>query len=170
MPLFDEDDRQNLKDAVAFYEEAKGFDLGRVADTVEDLCRLEKVLDHVSSIRHSGAYERREPKDIEREAPLHPTGFKETYDLFKQRDLKVLVVVMNPRDYADLRRWGRDLIEIETRALFLRLGLMCTLWGGLVLANRYYPEGEVMILGEVLDEDGRLQVSAGAIQVIKVIR
>lgn len=137
---------------------------------LQDLAVLESVLHRITSARALCAVPERPVPDQEWDAPITPFALTEGIRALEDRGLRVAAVVFNPRDYSDIRMFGRDILDIETRYLFLRLGLMAVAWGSLLIADRYQPEREVMFLGEPIGEQGSLQVSANAIQVLKVHR
>ena len=55
---------------------------------------------------------------------------------------------MNARDYADLRKFGRDILDIETQRDLLKTGLMATLWGSQIIVSRLVPVGTVYVCCE----------------------
>jgi hypothetical protein len=55
---------------------------------------------------------------------------------------------MNARDYADLRKFGRDILDIESQATLLKTGLMATLWGAQIIVSRLVPVGTVYVTCE----------------------
>jgi len=66
----------------------------------------------------------------------------------ERTDIRVASVFLNAKDYADLRKWDRDTLDVETQAVLLRTGLMATLWGSKLYVSRIVPEGTVYICGE----------------------
>jgi len=146
------------------------FALEKCLSSISGIQYVEAVKDLVQRVRSTGAYEKREPVDKTVEAPITPNAITGGFEAIEGRDLRVAAIVFNPRDYADVRMFGRDIIEIESQASFLRLGLMGTVWGALMIADKQQPVREVMFLGEVRDEDKNLMVSANAIHVLKVLR
>ena len=50
---------------------------------------------------------------------------------------------MNAQDYTDLRKFGRDILDIESQRDLLKTGLMATLWGAQVIVSRLVPVGTV---------------------------
>lgn len=71
-------------------------------------------------------------------------GFSEV----ERFDNRVATVAMNARDYADLRKFGRDILDVESRVYLLKQGLMATIWGAMIITSRAIPSGQVFILGE----------------------
>ena len=55
----------------------------------------------------------------------------------------ISLVCMNPRDFADIRKWGMDYIDIETRRDFIRSGIMGSIWGAVVISHRDIPQGKI---------------------------
>ena len=66
----------------------------------------------------------------------------------ERTDVRVATVFLNAKDYADLRKWDRDTLDINTQAVLLKTGLMATLWGAKLIVSRIVPEGTVYICGE----------------------
>jgi hypothetical protein len=117
----------------------------------------------------SGAYEGRELADKECTAPITSPVLAEAFKTLDDRGFQVAAVVFNPRDYADVRMFCRDVLDIEVRVPLLREGLMALLWGASILTSQEQEVGEVMFLGGVPGEDWS-HVLRKAIQVIKVDR
>jgi len=66
----------------------------------------------------------------------------------ERTDMRVANVFLNAKDYADLRKWDRDTLDIETQARLLNTGLMAILWGAKLIVSRIVPEGTVYVCGE----------------------
>lgn len=81
--------------------------------------------------------------DIPVIAPLNGAVLADAFSLIERHDLRVARVFMNARDYADLRKFGRDILDIETQAVLLKTGLMGTLWGAQIITSRLVPVGTV---------------------------
>lgn len=60
------------------------------------------------------------------------------------------VIRMNATEYADVRKWGRDVLDIEIRVEYLRKGLQAQYKSVQIQTTRLLPPG----IAEVLDEDG----------------
>jgi hypothetical protein len=52
---------------------------------------------------------------------------------------------MNARDYADIRKFGRDILDIESQATLLKTGLQASLWGAQIITSRLVPVGTVYV-------------------------
>lgn len=55
---------------------------------------------------------------------------------------------MNARDYADIRKFGRDILDVESQAALLKTGLQSTLWGAQIITSRLVPTGVVYVTCE----------------------
>lgn len=81
--------------------------------------------------------------DIPVVAPITGAVLADAYSLIERHDLRVARIFMNARDYADLRKFGRDILDIESQAALLKTGLMGTLWGAQIIVSRLVPVGTV---------------------------
>jgi len=89
-----------------------------------------------------------ENPDIPVVAPISGAVLADAFSLIERHDLRVARVFMNARDYADLRKFGRDILDIETQRDLLKTGLMGTLWGAQVIVSRLVPVGTVYVCCE----------------------
>lgn len=81
-------------------------------------------------------------------APINPSAFIDAFAEIEQHDLRVARVFMNARDFADLRKWGRDILDIESQATLLKTGLMATLHGAQIIVTRIVEPGYVYVCAE----------------------
>jgi hypothetical protein len=81
-------------------------------------------------------------------APISGAVLADAFSLVERHDLRVARVFMNARDYADLRKFGRDILDIETQRDLLKTGLMGTIWGASIIVSRLVPVGTVYICCE----------------------
>ena len=81
--------------------------------------------------------------DIPVVAPISGAVLADAYGLIERHDLRVARVFMNAQDYTDLRKFGRDILDIESQRDLLKTGLMATLWGAQVITSRLVPVGTV---------------------------
>ena len=96
--------------------------------------------------------------DVPVVAPLSGAVLADAYALIERHDLHVARVFMNARDYADLRKFGRDILDIESQRDLLKTGLMATLWGAQIITSRLVPPGTVYVCAEP-EHFGRFPVS-----------
>jgi len=86
--------------------------------------------------------------DIPVVAPLSGSVLADAYSLIERHDLRVARVFMNARDYADIRKFGRDILDIESQATLLKTGLQASLWGAQIITSRIVPVGTVYVCCE----------------------
>lgn len=86
--------------------------------------------------------------DIPVVAPVTGAVLADAYALIERHDLRVARIFMNARDYADLRKFGRDILDIESQRDLLKTGLMATLWGAQIITSRIVPVGTVYVACE----------------------
>jgi HK97 family phage major capsid protein len=86
--------------------------------------------------------------DIPVVAPITGAVLADAFSLVERHDLRVARIFMNARDYADLRKFGRDILDIESQAALLKTGLMGTLWGAQIIVSRLVPVGTVYVCCE----------------------
>ena len=86
--------------------------------------------------------------DIPVVAPLNGAVLADAYSLIERHDLRVARVFMNARVYADIRKFGRDILDIESQAALLKTGLQATLWGAQLITSRLVPVGTVYVCCE----------------------
>jgi HK97 family phage major capsid protein len=86
--------------------------------------------------------------DIPVVAPISGAVLADAFALIERHDLRVARVYMNARDYADIRKFGRDILDIESQATLLKTGLQATLWGAQVITSRIVPAGTVYVCCE----------------------
>lgn len=81
-------------------------------------------------------------------APLTPPALIDAFARIETHDLRVARVFMNALDFADLRKWGRDVLDIETQATLLKTGLMATVWGAQIIVTRKVAPGYAYVCSE----------------------
>lgn len=77
-------------------------------------------------------------------------------------DTRVVAVGVNTRLFMEMRKFGRDILDIESHAVMLRAGLQAHLWGAMVLSFAPAELGDDEVV--LVDEDGRttrLEVAEG---------
>ena len=81
-------------------------------------------------------------------APLTPSNLTDAFARVEQHDLRVSKVFMNALDFSDIRKWGRDVLDIESQASLLKTGLMGTVWGAQIIVTRQVAPGYVYVTAE----------------------
>jgi len=86
--------------------------------------------------------------DIPATAPLTPADLADAFASIERHDLRVARVFANAQDYSDIRKWGRDVLDIESQATLLKTGLMATVWGAQIIVSRRVPVGYLYVCAE----------------------
>ena len=86
--------------------------------------------------------------DINVVAPLNPSILADAFGAIEEHDLRVARVFMNAKDYTDVRKFGRDILDPGTQGKLLDTGLMSTLWGAQIIVSRLVPRGFVYLCSE----------------------
>jgi hypothetical protein len=81
--------------------------------------------------------------DIPVVAPISPAVLADAFAEIESNDLRVARVYMNATDYADIRKFGRDVLDIESQATLWKTGMMSTGWNAQFIVSRLVPKGVV---------------------------
>lgn len=81
-------------------------------------------------------------------APLTPAALKDAWARIETHDLRVARIFMNALDFADVRMWGRDILDLESQASLLKTGLMGILWGAQIIVTRKVAPGYAYVCAE----------------------
>lgn len=95
--------------------------------------------------------------DVAVVAPISPSVLADAFAEIERHDLRVARIFLNPTDYADVRKFGRDILDIESQAMLLNTGLQATLWGAQIITSRLVPTGFVYLCCEP-ENFGRIPV------------
>lgn len=90
-------------------------------------------------------------------APISSAVLADAFAEIEKHDLRVARIFMNAKDYADIRKFGREILDIESQATLLETGLQATLWGAQVILSRLVPAGFVYVTCEP-EHFGRIPV------------
>lgn len=86
--------------------------------------------------------------DIPVVAPISPAILADAFAEIERHDLRVARVYMNATDYADVRKFGRDVLDIESQATLWKTGMMATGWNAQFIVSRLVPAGVVYVCCE----------------------
>ena len=81
-------------------------------------------------------------------APLTPSNLADAFARIETHDLRVARIFCNALDYTDIRKWGRDVLDVETQATLLKTGLMATVWGAQIIVTRKVAPGYIYVCAE----------------------
>jgi hypothetical protein len=121
-------------------------DLAKAEIQAEEDTRVFSILDAIatSGFDNIGATN----ADIPATAPLTPADLADAFAAVERHDLRVARVFANALDYSDIRKWGRDVLDIESQATLLKTGLMATVWGAQIIVSRRVPAGYIYVCAE----------------------
>jgi len=122
-------------------------DLGRAMIQAAEDERVFAVLDAIATNGFDSMAAGTNP-DVPVVAPVTGAVLADAFSLVERHDLRVARVFMNARDYSDLRKFGRDILDIESQAVLLKTGLMASLWGAQIIVSRLVPVGTIYVCAE----------------------
>jgi hypothetical protein len=115
-------------------------DLARAEIQAAEDSRVFAIMDSVALSGFDSVPGQTNP-DIPVVAPLNGAVLADAFASIERHDLRVSRLFMNAVDYADIRKFGRDILDTETQQSLLRTGLMGTLWGAQIITSRLVPAG-----------------------------
>lgn len=86
--------------------------------------------------------------DITVTAPFTGAVIADAIGVIQQHGLPVARIFINGRDYADLRKFDRDVIDTETQQALFRTGYIGKVYGAQVIVTRVVPRGTVYLCSE----------------------
>ena len=81
-------------------------------------------------------------------SPISPNDLADLFAKVEEKNLRVDTVLMNARRFSDVRKWGRDILDIATDRGFLARGLIGSIWGANIFITKKMPEDAVIITSE----------------------
>jgi len=79
---------------------------------------------------------------------ITPSLMADIFAEMEAQNMRVSSVLMHARTYASVRKWGRDVLDIETQKTNLQLGLMARMWGAEIFLSVKVPEKQVCIFSD----------------------
>ena len=119
-------------------------DLGKAEIQAEEDIRVFEVFDAIAADNTLIGIN----PDIAATAPVTPPVFADAYARIETNDNHVARIFMNAMEYADIRKFGRDILDIETQKILLNTGLLATLWGAQIIVSRIIPVGSIYVTAE----------------------
>ena len=86
--------------------------------------------------------------DIPITGNLTSAALADGFAAIERNDIRVATIFCNARDYSDLRKWDRDVLDPDSQAQLLKTGIRSGVWGATLITSRVVPEGTVYICGE----------------------
>lgn len=123
-------------------------DLAKAQIQAAEDARAFDVMDAVSTVGFDNLGAAYVNAQVNAAAPIKPADFIDAFARIETHDLRVARVFMNALDYADVRKWGRDVLDIEAQASLLKTGLMATVWGAQIIVTRKVNPGYAYVCAE----------------------
>ena len=86
-------------------------------------------------------------------APLTMETCANAYQIVENSNVIVENVFLNAHEFADIRKAGRDMVNLETRRRFLWAGIQGSLWAARLITSKRVPAGTVILTGEGFDPE-----------------
>ena len=86
--------------------------------------------------------------DITVSAPLTADAISDAIGAIEEHGLRAARIFMNGRDYSDIRKFDRDVIDQETQQALFRTGYIGKIYGCQCIRSRVVPQGTIYVCGE----------------------
>lgn len=123
-------------------------DLAKAQIQAAEDARAFDVMDAVATVGFDNLGSNYVNAQVNTVAPLTPANLIDAFARVETHDLRVARIFCNALDFADMRKWGRDVLDPETQASLLKTGLMGTLWGAQVIVTRKVAPGYIYVTAE----------------------
>ena len=90
-------------------------------------------------------------------APASPATFSDAIGRVERWNLRVARMFMNATEYADVRKFGRDVLDMESQQTLLRTGLQGVIYGAQVITSERVQAGRIYVCTEQ-DFFGRMPI------------
>jgi len=110
--------------------------------------RLVTQIERVKKVVGSPAYLRADETRTYAADGLSVNVIADMFAAIEAKGLRATHLLMKAERYADLRKWSRDVLDIETRVIFLKAGRFATLWGAEVIVWENMPKDDVVIFSD----------------------
>lgn len=123
-------------------------DLAKAQIQAAEDSRVFDVMDAVATVGFDNLGSAYVNAQVNAVAPLKPADLIDAIARIQTHDLRVARIFMNALDYADILKWGRDVLDIETQGTLLKTGLMAVAWGAQIIVTRKVDPGYVYVCAE----------------------
>ena len=79
---------------------------------------------------------------------LTPAVLAQHFAPTEARDLRVVRVWMNVFNFADVRKWGRDILNVESQAINLRKGIMGVAFNATLCVTKQIKPGYIVVISD----------------------
>jgi len=77
---------------------------------------------------------------------VSPDDIEAVMRTVEEQNRFVNALYMNARDYADLRKFGREVLDFETRTAMVHAGALVKVYGAQVMVNKDIPAGWIYVV------------------------
>ena len=120
----------------------RSVDLGSAEIMAEEDRKIFAVMDAVCDDPSSPN------QDINVTGNLTSAALADAFAAIERNDIRVATIFCNAKDYSDLRKWDRDVLDPDAQAQLLKTGIRSGVWGATLITSRVVPEGTVYVCGE----------------------
>lgn len=120
----------------------RSVDLGSAEIMAEEDRKIFAVMDAVCDDSSSPN------QDINVTGNLTSAALADAFAAIERNDIRVATIFCNAKDYSDLRKWDRDVLDPDAQAQLLKTGIRSGVWGATLITSRVVPEGTVYVCGE----------------------
>jgi hypothetical protein len=96
-------------------------------------------------------------QDINCPGVLTSSALIDGFAAIEENDLRVAYIFCNAKDFADIRKWDRDVLDPVSQGELLKTGVRQQLWGANIVVSRCVPRGTVYLTCEP-DFFGRIPI------------
>jgi len=102
---------------------------------------------------------------------LIPSILADLFAKVESQDLRVDKVLMNAFTFSSVRKWGRDVLDIETDSEKIMKGFMAKVWGGQIIVTKKVPDLIVLAVNdtEEIITGAILELAAGTVQAKEIV-
>ena len=83
----------------------------------------------------------------------------DTFPELENLEISVKKIFLNPKTYSTVRKWGRDLFDVETDREKIEEGICGYIWGASFIVSTTVPDSTVLIISEHEDEGVLLKLN-----------
>ena len=75
-------------------------------------------------------------QDIPVTGNLTSNALADAFAAIERNDIRVATIFCNAKDYSDLRKWDRDILDPDSQAQVLKTGIRAGVWNATIITSR----------------------------------
>jgi len=138
----------NLKDGSVFFDchpaearaamdAVKAVRMGTCEE--KEIKEIRKTIDEVLKIAKT-----KTAQTVEVRGELKAKDISDCFKSVEVLNTRVTHILLNAYEYADLRKWERDNLDIETNIVYLKEGVMAKMFGAYIIVTKLCPRGRMI--------------------------